>query len=315
MMETYNYYKSLWDLDEEANEDIENSSFRITGPDKSRKRLYGFQLATGCMDKMENIIQFVHKQGINLEIVIKTRDKRIYYHCELGEIFQQQIICNPRSWPMLFPSQSTVAQCCSHHETNNEHPKFNRKHSDLLPDDVLLQIFEYLDVLDLNNCEMVGLRWRNLLLHNSTWRKLLYRKSKNCQLWRSTRETVELVDNRILNLEPRSKCKLISYVVQIASDLRFRFADALIVLNDFWSAPFSWEDLSDDEVIKLRKTSLLLVYPLDSFNKLFRDRLIWNPNGELKSCYHKFPELFREIDLIDLGLIFKASCMLNCEHF
>jgi hypothetical protein len=49
---------------------------------------------------------------------------------------------------------------------------------DPLSHDVLFKIFEFLEVCDLINCELVCQRWRQVLLSNHLWRKSLQRKVK-----------------------------------------------------------------------------------------------------------------------------------------
>jgi F-box-like len=54
--------------------------------------------------------------------------------------------------------------------------ELKRIYSDPLPDDVLFKIFEYLDALDLINCEMVCHIWRDVLSRQIIWKKPLDRE-------------------------------------------------------------------------------------------------------------------------------------------
>ena len=67
----------------------------------------------------------------------------------------------------------SVALRGSDQPRNSERSELNGIYSDPLPDVVLFKIFEYLDAVDLNNCEMVCHRWRNVLSQNIIWSKLL----------------------------------------------------------------------------------------------------------------------------------------------
>ena len=70
----------------------------------------------------------------------------------------------------------SVALRSSDQPRNSERSELKRIYSDPLPDVVLFKIFEYLDALDLNNCEMVCHRWRDVLSRNIIWSKLLDRE-------------------------------------------------------------------------------------------------------------------------------------------
>jgi F-box-like len=69
----------------------------------------------------------------------------------------------------------SVALRNSVHSESTGQPEMNKIYSDPPPDEVLFKIFEYLDLPDLNNCEMVCRRWRDILLKNISWTKLLER--------------------------------------------------------------------------------------------------------------------------------------------
>ena len=61
----------------------------------------------------------------------------------------------------------SVALSASTRSRNDERSNLSQ-----LLDEVLVIIFEYLDPLDLNYCELVCHRWRNILSRNIIWSKL-----------------------------------------------------------------------------------------------------------------------------------------------
>ena len=65
----------------------------------------------------------------------------------------------------------SVALSASTRSRNEERSNLSQ-----LPDEVLVIIFEYLDPLDMANCELVCHRWRNILSRNIIWRRLHSRK-------------------------------------------------------------------------------------------------------------------------------------------
>ena len=68
----------------------------------------------------------------------------------------------------------SVALSASTRSRNDERSNLSQ-----LLDEVLVIIFEYLDPLDLNYCELVCHRWRNILSRNIIWSKLHSRKVKH----------------------------------------------------------------------------------------------------------------------------------------
>ena len=117
--------------------------------------------------------------------------------------------------------------------------------SDSLPHDVLFQIFEYLDALDLVNCEMVCRRWRDVLSRKIIWRKQLDREVSDLfpsvthfiifpleqknrgGLWQRFQKTMELEDERFLHCGSRRKCKIISRILQV-----FKLLQRYVMDND-----------------------------------------------------------------------------------
>ena len=66
------------------------------------------------------------------------------------------------------------------HSTNTEERiEWNGSDFNSISDEMLLKIFEFLDVVDLNNCELVCRRWRNVILYGNVWMKLLCRKVRS----------------------------------------------------------------------------------------------------------------------------------------
>jgi len=66
---------------------------------------------------------------------------------------------------------------CSVALSNSTRSRTNeRSNLSQLPDELLVIIFEYLDGIDLVNCEIVCHRWRNILSRKIIWSKLHSRK-------------------------------------------------------------------------------------------------------------------------------------------
>jgi len=175
----------------------------ILAPDKSGRTPLGLALSyTGMQfgDKIttgEAIMRFALENGVDWRTLIDIKDAAL--RLKLKEIFYEQIICDSRIWPRLYPSQSrwvnqfkltilvtdidlySVALSASTRSRTNERSNLSQ-----LQDEILVMIFEYLDVLDLNNCEMVCLRWRNILSSKIIWRKLHSRMVSHSFRWLRT---------------------------------------------------------------------------------------------------------------------------------
>ena len=75
--------------------------------------------------------------------------------------------------------------------------------------DVLLVIFDNLDVQDLLRCEVVCRQWRNVLLSGRPWKTLFRRQIVSSQLWRRVLHNFEVQVDKLETVRYRGLCRAI----------------------------------------------------------------------------------------------------------
>ena len=123
-----------------------------------------------------------------------------------------------------------------------------------LPNEVLIIIFKYLDVLDLVNCELVCNRWRDVLSHNIIWSKLHNRKCKHCKTYQRSQKIVELEDEQFVHYGISEKCKIISRKMQ-ELDTNWRMGNYQMKIAS-WDRDLHVRFKNDDDYLLCRMNSI-----------------------------------------------------------
>jgi F-box-like len=88
----------------------------------------------------------------------------------------------------------------------------------ILGDDVLLMIFEFLDVKNLCICEAVCSQWRTVLKSETPWRRLLGRQIAVSDLWRHAWLSMGLEDKKLTEVQCRTVCRTIGHYMRKMDD-------------------------------------------------------------------------------------------------
>jgi hypothetical protein len=88
------------------------------------------------------------------------------------------------------------------------------------PEDVLLEIFSYLEVKDLVSCEEAYDTWRSALTSEAFWKRKFQRNVKSIpewrKIWRKLNEHEKLVD-----VSYRSKCHVVLGNIEVNFQFQF----------------------------------------------------------------------------------------------
>jgi F-box-like len=93
-----------------------------------------------------------------------------------------------------------------------------------IPEDqleVLLVIFDYLDVEDLRRCEAVCHPWRKVLLAGKPWKRLFHRQIVSSLWWRQVGRNLVLDENELQTAHYRSLCRAIIRKLKPHENWRF----------------------------------------------------------------------------------------------
>ena len=88
----------------------------------------------------------------------------------------------------------------------------------ILGEDVLLLIFEFLDVKNMCNCEAVCSQWRTVLKSETPWRRLLGRQIALSDLWRQAWQSMGLDDKKLTDVQCRTVCRAVGQYMREMDD-------------------------------------------------------------------------------------------------